>query len=116
MLKITHLAEDNETVTLKLEGRIMGPWVNELRKEAELWLADGSQIVLDLSGVSFVDDEGSKTLKAIMNDGVQLRGCCMFLACLLNPGHGADENRRSATRADVANVTRNVAVAMGRAS
>ncbi len=79
MLKITHLAEDDTTVTLKLEGRIVGQWVEELRKECEIRLADQSQIILDLSGVSFADDEGIKTLRAMMDDRAELLGCSALL-------------------------------------
>ena len=66
MLKVTQVAQDNQSVTLKVEGRIVGPWVNELRQECGKCLARRSKIILDLSGVSFADDQGIKTLKAMI--------------------------------------------------
>ncbi len=83
MLRITQLAEGDTTVTLKLEGRIVGQWVEELRKECEIRLADQGKIILDLSGVSFADNQGIKTLKAMIGDQVQLRGCSVLLRGLI---------------------------------
>ena len=83
MLKVTHMAEDDKTVTLNLEGRIVGPWVDELKRECEICLAKRSKLILDLSNVSFVDNQGTKTLKDMIGDRVQLIGCSLFLSELL---------------------------------
>ena len=56
MLKITTIAKDEKTVTLQLEGRIVGQWVHEVRRECEKGLAESSKVILDLSGVTFVND------------------------------------------------------------
>ncbi|MCI0417424.1 STAS domain-containing protein [bacterium] len=83
MLKITVMAETDETVTLKLEGRIIGQWVDEVREECEMWLAKGRKAVLDLSGIIFIDELGIETLKAMKRNGVNLIGCSLFLSGLL---------------------------------
>jgi anti-anti-sigma regulatory factor len=65
MLKITPMAQDATQITLKLEGRLVGQWVNALKRECERYLTKLSNILLDLSGVSFVDAQGLTTLKAL---------------------------------------------------
>lgn len=83
MLKITVIAETDETVTLKLEGRITGEWVSEVQRECEMWLAQGRKAVLDLSGIVFVDEQGVEKLKALKRNGVNLIGSSLFLSRLL---------------------------------
>jgi anti-anti-sigma regulatory factor len=87
LLKITKIAEDNRSVTLKLEGRIVGRWVNELKKECNKYLDKRSKQILDLSGVTFIDDQGIKMLKAMVGDQVELIRCSLFLSGLLENGH-----------------------------
>ncbi len=84
MLKISTIAKDDKTVTLQVEGRIVGQWVQEVRRECEKGLAESSKVILDLSGVSFVNDQGIKVLKALEGeDTVLLVGCSLFLSALL---------------------------------
>ena len=68
---------------LKLEGRIIGQWANELREECEMWLAKGRKAVLDLSGIIFIDEQGIEILKTMKQNGVNLIGCSLFLSELL---------------------------------
>ena len=83
MLKITQTAEDDTSITLKLEGRIAGQWVKELRSECERCLTRRSKILLDLFGVSFIDRQGVSTLKALMGQGVEVVECSLFISELL---------------------------------
>lgn len=66
MLRITVL-EDQMTQTIKLEGKIGGPWVEELERTwTSLAPSLGSKkLQLDLRGVAFADDEGRKLLREI---------------------------------------------------
>jgi ABC-type transporter Mla MlaB component len=73
MMKITTY-KDGETLTLKLEGRLTGSWVEELKG---CWQAAGAmhkvqRIRLDLSEVSFVDDEGKAALALIQAAGSEI--------------------------------------------
>jgi hypothetical protein len=65
MLKIS--IKDGETVqTIRLEGKIVGPWVEEFDRAWQTLKADGSkQLRLDLCGVDFVDDRGRRLLHEI---------------------------------------------------
>lgn len=66
MLRIS-IQELADTVTMKLEGRISGPWTAELsRAWQELAPALGSRrLSVDLSSLDFVDEGGAQLLKEI---------------------------------------------------
>ena len=103
MLKITLAAMDGMAVTLKLEGRIAGRWVDELRKECNLCLAKGRKLLLDLSGVSFVDDQGIRVLKTIVGRQVTPVECSLFLSELFKKKgipHLCQNYPKSNTKAD----------------
>jgi anti-anti-sigma regulatory factor len=81
MLRITTTDGDGER-TLRLEGRLLEPWVGELLgayREA----ASARLLVLDLSGVTFVDAAGVACLRSLLAQGVALRGCSGFISELL---------------------------------
>ncbi len=84
MFKVTCIAKDEETVTLEIEDRIVGPWFDELKRECKKCLVTQSKLVIDLSGVSFIDDRGVKALKRIVGDRTRLTGYSLFLSGLLN--------------------------------
>lgn len=77
MLKITIRPEKGDT-TLMLEGRLAGPWVDEL---ANCWsrLSETAcgPVTVDLSGVTFVDETGKALLDLMWLKGTALRasGC-----------------------------------------
>jgi anti-anti-sigma regulatory factor len=69
MLKIT-VHEDQRMHTIKLDGRIGGPWVEELeRTSAALAASLGSKkLLLDLRDVTFADGNGRKLLREIYQE------------------------------------------------
>ena len=78
MLKIT-IHNSTNAATLNLEGRLAGPWVEELGRS---WRAvkDNSPekpVIVDLCEVTFVDAEGRKLLSSMYEQGARLRtfGC-----------------------------------------
>lgn len=79
MLKISQIGTANRSVTLKLEGRMVGPWVGEARETCEKLLGEGRAIKLNLVEVSFVDQEGVKFLASLVSRGVKLAGCSLFV-------------------------------------
>lgn len=80
MLKITtHSSEASTRITV--EGRLVGPWVGELERcwrESER-SATGRPVVVDLRGVTFVEQEGKTLLSRMCQSGAELlaTGCCM---------------------------------------
>jgi anti-anti-sigma regulatory factor len=75
------------TVTLKLEGRLMQPWATELDRVATDALDGANQLVLDLSGLLFVDGEGIDLLRALGSRGARLRGGSSFVTALVEGDH-----------------------------
>jgi anti-anti-sigma regulatory factor len=64
MLKITVVESSGEAVRLRVEGRLTGPWIAELRTTCDMHaLSDGVRLTLDLADVSFADPAGIELLK-----------------------------------------------------
>lgn len=84
MLIVSTVETDSNTTLFRLEGRIIGSWVDELRKTCEENLSNRKQIVLDVSMVSFVDEQGVGMLQSLAHRNVKLTGCSLFLSELLN--------------------------------
>jgi hypothetical protein len=80
MLKISKLSPAENTVELQLEGRLIGPWVNELKVACALCLAEGKDLKLNLDEVHFADREGVALLHTVYREGVELANCSPFLA------------------------------------
>lgn len=80
MLKISATEPVNHAVTLRLEGRVMGAWVAELRAACEKVLATGQPLQLHLSEVEFLDVGGILLLSSLRAQGVALLHCSPFVA------------------------------------
>lgn len=79
MLRISNPESGELTVTLRLEGQIVGPWVDELRRASERFLGNGHRLVLDLTEVTFADRGGVALLLELQAKVVSLMGCSPFL-------------------------------------
>jgi ABC-type transporter Mla MlaB component len=80
MMRISELVEPGQPVRLRLEGRLVGPWVDELQRTCESLVERGDQVSLDLSGVSFADPDGIALVRALRRDRVAIVNCTPFLA------------------------------------
>jgi hypothetical protein len=78
MLKIT-IETALSTATLKLEGKLVGPWVDELERSWHAVRDDSENrpVMVDLCDVTFVDAEGRKLLSWMHQQGARFttRGC-----------------------------------------
>src|SRR5208337_2815124 len=85
MLRITTTNID-EKVTLKLEGKLSGPWVEELERcwRTSTNISGKRRLVVDLSGVTFVDPAGKKLLCSISSEGAQLVGSGLMPKSLID--------------------------------
>ena len=79
MLKIVTIGPEANGAVLRLEGQIIGPWVDELRRTCDRLLTV-SPITLDLSHVSFVERRGVELLRSLGTRGVLLLHCSPFVA------------------------------------
>ncbi len=82
MLRITNSGLSAAGGTVKLEGKLLRPWVEEVRN---LFIAADPQTHprLDLSCITFVDREGTELLRQLVRKGVQIESCSPFVAELL---------------------------------
>lgn len=85
MLKITLLG-DPELPTLKLEGKLSGPWVSELEHSWNGFLYEGLKrpVEVDLSDVTFISSEGKKLLKSMFEQGANLQSRSLMTRFILN--------------------------------
>ena len=80
MLRISQIEPLNHAVTLRLEGRVIGPWVTELQKSCEEALTEGRSLKLHLGDVEFMDAQGVELLSSLRSRGVSLLECPPFAA------------------------------------
>ncbi len=79
MLKITS-EKNRNSVRLRLEGSLTGPWVGELEQEWRTIQSAGAiPLVVDLTDVTFVGEDGKLLLKQLWREGAQFiaTGCCI---------------------------------------
>ena len=86
MLRIDRVIEEGAPVVLKVHGRLIGPWVEELRQACERVGATAGHAVVDLEGVSFVDREGVELLRTLASGRFTLRHGSAFVVEQLRAG------------------------------
>ena len=85
MLKITTLIHAKST-TLRLEGRLAGPWVQELERcwDFTVTTTTNHTLTVDLSAVTYVDSDGKDLLKKIHQQGARLVASGCLTSCIVN--------------------------------
>jgi hypothetical protein len=84
MLRVTVVDSTDTTVRLRVEGRLTGRCVEELRQSCELHaLADGMRLTLDLADISFADADGIELLKDLRGHEVTILDLVPYLALQL---------------------------------
>ena len=84
MLRITTHEASGSSVLLKLDGKLLEPWVEELKRCASSSLAERTTLKLDLSTLVFADASGAKALMDLIDAGASLTACSGYLAALLH--------------------------------
>lgn len=99
MLKITIHDSANE-LRFRLEGRLCGPWVTELRQcwQTAVSITGGRRTVLDLREVDFVDPDGQSLMADMCHQGVRLLAITPLIRSLIGeipstPGYGTVEEK-----------------------
>lgn len=80
MLRITETQLSNGRVVLRLEGRLVGPWVDELKSACEQFLKREQAIKLDLAEVTYADRNGVELLRRLKQQHVVFGHCSPFVA------------------------------------
>jgi hypothetical protein len=92
MLRVTRIAHMNRTQAIKLEGKLLGPWVDEVSKACAAGADPSCRINLDLSALIFVDAAGERLLRELIARGIQVVACSSYVAELLRSSAGRQEN------------------------
>jgi len=69
--------------TLLLEGKLMKEWLEELGRVLEH--ARGVPLALDLSGLSYLDADAARYLRACRKRGITLVSASAFVKALIDP-------------------------------
>jgi anti-anti-sigma regulatory factor len=94
MLRVTIVESSRSAVTLRVEGRITGSSVEELRRACDVHtIPEEVQLSLELADVSFADAAGIVLLKELRSRGVGLMRTNPFMAEQLKDGASSDESR-----------------------
>ena len=80
MIRITTTVNGSAT-TIKADGRLVSGDASEL---IGVWERCSGPVVIDLSGLSFADDEGAMVLKKLRACGATLVRARPYVAMLLN--------------------------------
>ena len=72
MLRISFEQEPG-TLSLVVEGRLVGPWVDELRRVSAKHISGSLPLRIDLSGVTAMDARGQGLLDQLRQQGATLR-------------------------------------------
>jgi ABC-type transporter Mla MlaB component len=79
MLRITETDVAVDGAKLRLDGKLAGPWVCELKLRCEPILAKSERIQMDCGGVSSVDSDGIALMQILQAKGVTLVNCSLFI-------------------------------------
>jgi anti-anti-sigma regulatory factor len=93
MLKISVKDEESQKrILLELEGRLAGPWVEELERswQTERQRTSFNGILVRLAHVTFIDEAGKELLSKMFQAGAKLEGSgCMVRAIIARITGGA---------------------------
>lgn len=79
MVRISEVDLTDEGATLRLEGRVVGTMVAEVKKACEAYLLKGVGLTLDLADLLFADRDGIALLLELIGRQVKLVNCSPFL-------------------------------------
>jgi ABC-type transporter Mla MlaB component len=79
VLKISVIGDSNQTVEFALEGKLVGPWVDELRRLSQDALSQNKSVSLNLANVWFVDARGAALLRDLAERHVSQHNCSHFV-------------------------------------
>jgi ABC-type transporter Mla MlaB component len=81
-----HIENEPDAVRLRLEGKLIHPWVDELFRvwmEVSPRIPGHWEVLVDLSEISFVDARGKAMLAAMRRAGCSLRGPTPFIEAVI---------------------------------
>ena len=88
MFRVTSDRESGADVTLRLEGRLTGAWVDEFAKALDGAINRNEKVTMDLDGLSFVDHRGIAIIQGALGRGVRCMGGSEFISALIQEEQG----------------------------
>jgi ABC-type transporter Mla MlaB component len=83
VLKISVTGDSNKEVEFALEGKLVGPWVDELCRLSDEALSQNKSLTLNLEKVWFVDARGAALLRDLAGRHVSQNNCSQFVSQLV---------------------------------
>ena len=83
MLRLTRIAGPHSTQTIKLEGKLLRLWVDEVRRACVSGTVPSDWTSLDLSALTFVDAAGEGLLRDLISRGIKVVACSSYVVELL---------------------------------
>ena len=80
MLKISIISDSVQAIQFQLEGKLVGPWVEELQRLSDEALSHQKAVSLDLERVLFVDSRGVTLLRDLARRQVSQVNCSQFVS------------------------------------
>ena len=95
MLRI-YIHDEVPVTSFVLEGKLVGPWVEELEKGWEIALAanPSRMMLVDLADVSFIDSEGRALLSRMRQKGVRLLSTGILIDAIVAEIDAEQRNRQ----------------------
>ena len=85
MLRITKTLENEETIILRLDGKVDSATVPELEEECRRHRGQGDKtLLLDFSGVTFISESGLQLLQRITRERIKMAKGSLFVETLLS--------------------------------
>lgn len=96
MLRVTtKVDEEQGRVTLMLEGKLSGPWVEEFERCWCLALEKSKHLAVELAGVTFIDSKGKCLLAKIHGQGTTLSGTGLMTKSIIEEISGCEGKQQS---------------------
>ena len=96
MLRI-YIHDEVPVTSFVLEGKLVGPWVEEFEKHWESAVATNTSrmMLVDLADVSFIDAEGRALLAKMRQKGVRLLSTGVLIDAIVAEIDAEQRNRQS---------------------
>jgi anti-anti-sigma factor len=91
-MRISQATDGGGAMVLRLEGKVSGQWVDELRRVTSGIIQEPTtRLVLDLADVSFIDADGLELLRELSSRHVILRNGSLFVTQQLKALRATEE-------------------------
>jgi ABC-type transporter Mla MlaB component len=80
VLRISVIHNTEDTIRLQVEGSLVGPWVDELRRQSDEAMSRARTVELDLDKLWFIDAAGVVLLRDLADGRVDYLNCSTFIS------------------------------------